>query len=57
MTTQSGYNKKIEPVRCLEKYTSDRKVKRYLFNVFLKLCVDAKIDDLPAPLGVRWRQL
>ena len=45
------YNKKIEPLKSLKKYTLDRKAKKCVINVSKKLSVDVKIDNLTAPLG------
>ena len=47
----TGCNKKIEPAKYLEKYTFDRNVKKYEFNVFKELSVDVKSHDVPVLLG------
>ena len=51
MSVYTGCNEKIEPVKCLKKCILDQKVKKYIFNVFKKLSVIAKIADLLAHLG------
>ena len=48
--SNTGSNKKVEPAKYFEKYTLNRKVKKYVFSVFKELHVD-KIDDVPDPLG------
>ena len=45
------YSENIELVKYLEKYTSDQKVKKYIFNIFEKLSNHAKMDDLLPPPG------
>ena len=52
VTHTPGVNKKIEPVKYLEKYILDQKVKKYVSVFFKKISVSAKTEELPPPYGV-----